>query len=1389
MADVNKLKLARRNNKGQLTRTLTTIDSLLQGETCDSEMLQKYAEKAEKQFAIIEEKHAQLIEITEGETEFENEEKWMAECEQDFVQVLLRVRRVVDRQSPLDNCTSNASVPTTPQSNPTSTVPTQPVSTGTSQSSQSDPTATVPTQPVSTGTPQSSQSNPTTTVPTQPASTGTSQSSQSNPTTTVPTQPASTGTSPGPVPTVQQPTSQPSLSSAPRMERMKFPKFSGDIKDYKRFKKLFTHCTANLTEIECFYQLTESMSHAPERNKIKGCINIERAWQVLDDCYGDNDKVVDRLLQDLNNLRPYEHKGKTNLQEMDRFVQTLQTFETQAEGIGLSGELNSKIMQSQIKQKLPEEHRIAYYKSVRDDNTDDTLAGLVKWLHRQLLLLEKAKPFAADNPPRSPQAHCKTFKSSNAASSDGVEKVKGAQSDSPKCALHTNSNTHFLKACNKFRELPLKEKYEIMRKNAICYRCGHNNCKAGKPPYNSNSCQFVAPCRIQGCGSDSHFAAICPVVYGGNEGVVRNPLNGGAEPFQPVRSSTNIATVGERAENELLGTLPTVMGTDKDKYQDHDLTVVGGGHVKKKLRLLDCHISDIEGNWSCPLTVIEIDNPCADAPVVLPEQFRQYDHLKDIDIQEAPSETIDVLLGVDNSHLMVWQEYILGEISDEPIAVKCPFGWFVQGGKTMSLSSHANFVNVTASGPLEEFIGLDTVGLEPKRCKCSSDFLNKTATELMQKSVTQLPDGSYEIQLPWKKSPNDLPDNFSQAVKRLNSLEKQFQKRPKEWDTYCRQMEDQLERGVSRRVSEAELEEDRKAGRKMWFLPHFAVKKDSKTTPVRVVYDGKARYQGYSLNDYLVKGENINSSLFDVALRFHENEVGVIADISKMFQAIKLRPDDARFHRFVFRERPSYPIEVFELTTVTFGDKPSPTAAIVTLRHVVEEYAPGNGRLIKLVSDQFYMDDLNESVDNIEEALELKSSLTETFGKGRFAIRKWQSNAKEVCDDTEDKTMATALGTKWDLSKDTLKVKEVVTSQEVIPTKRNLLARTASYYDVFGMLSGILVRPKILLQKLWQLDVDWDTPLDRIKEVYTTLSEIDRDLKEVDSMEIPRCLIPDVYKGPRPLPEVSLHGASDASEDAMGIGVWLRWAHSSDADAHLSFVCARARLTPLKQSSIPRKELQAILLLSRLMLTVKKALRYEIAYSKIWTDSMTAISWLRGQSKAFRSYVAYRVGEITTEFDPIHDIRYVPSNQNVTDLVSRGGKVAEMKKVINGPDYLKRPPTEWPKTPENVPVNPGDKEQKRFHARNAKVLSVGCNAVPGPPVVGADKFSSWPKLQMVTARVLSLRDLPRKYWLKELTQQISKWPSSKHIKAAELYWIREAQKGINLDDPNILKLD
>ena len=146
---------------------------------------------------------------------------------------------------------------------------------------------------------------------------------------------------------------------------------------------------------------------------------------------------------------------------------------------------------------------------------------------------------------------------------------------------------------------------------------------------------------------------------------------------------------------------------------------------------------------------------------------------------------------------------------------------------------------------------------------------------------------------------------------------------------------------------------------------------------------------------------------------------------------------------------------------------------------------------------------------------------------------------------------------------------------DFIATKRNLLKKTASYYEVFGMLSGVLVRPKIILQKHWSFKVDWDTPIHPESDIYSMTEAVKGDLREVDSIKMERCLIPEKYRGKSPLPRASLHGESDASEDAMGIGIWLRWSEEEDGDAESTFVCARARLTPLKQTSMPRKELQA----------------------------------------------------------------------------------------------------------------------------------------------------------------------------------------------------------------------
>jgi hypothetical protein len=88
-----------------------------------------------------------------------------------------------------------------------------------------------------------------------------------------------------------------------------------------------------------------------------------------------------------------------------------------------------------------------------------------------------------------------------------------------------------------------------------------------------------------------------------------------------------------------------------------------------------------------------------------------------------------------------------------------------------------------------------------------------------------------------------------------------------------------------------------------------------------------------------------------------------------------------------------------------------------------------------------------------------------------------------------------------------------------------------------------------------------------------------------------------------------------------------------------------------------------------------------------------------------------------------------------------------MKHVLEGPEYLKLSPASWPKTPSNVPIHPDDGEQKKFHVRNAKTLALKVDKISEPsPILDATKFSSWPKLKMVTARVLSLKELPKHKW-------------------------------------------
>ena len=68
---------------------------------------------------------------------------------------------------------------------------------------------------------------------------------------------------------------------------------------------------------------------------------------------------------------------------------------------------------------------------------------------------------------------------------------------------------------------------------------------------------------------------------------------------------------------------------------------------------------------------------------------------------------------------------------------------------------------------------------------------------------------------------------------------------------------------------------------------------------------------GISLNETLLVGPTVHSTLIDVLLRFRLHRVALTADVSRMYRAIALTDTDKDLHRFVWRDSPHDPLRDF----------------------------------------------------------------------------------------------------------------------------------------------------------------------------------------------------------------------------------------------------------------------------------------------------------------------------------------------------------------------------------------------------------------------------------------------------------------------------------------------
>lgn len=546
-------------------------------------------------------------------------------------------------------------------------------------------------------------------------------------------------------------------------------------------------------------------------------------------------------------------------------------------------------------------------------------------------------------------------------------------------------------------------------------------------------------------------------------------------------------------------------------------------------------------------------------------------------------------------------------------------------------------------------------------------------------------DGSFIVKLPFKKDTQvNLGDSKEVATKRFYALERKLSNQPGLKKQYVEFIEEYVQLGHMQPVT-VSREQDSE-GHKTFYLPHHAVvKNDSLTTKLRVVFDESAKSTtGHSLNDTLMVGPCIQQDLFSIICRFRTHKLVLTGDITKMYRQVIMDESDTPLQRILWRSTPEEELQIYKLKTVTYGTASASFLATRALQQLAIEESKDLPVAAKISQRDFYVDDLLTGADRISDIKTIFHEINDLMARRGFELRKWACsdvnilkqllpNATEpVVLNLDKDSRVKTLGLQWNSSTDQLQYAVPRPNQEKQSTKRLILSQIAQIFDPLGLVGPIIIKPKILIQKLWQAKVSWDEKLP--VHIHNEWLDYQGALSQLNEVAIPRNITP--YKN-----IVELHGFCDASERAYGACIYARTSNEKE-ETTCELLCSKSRVAPLKHVTIPRLELCGALLLAQLMQKVIQALELNICRISYWPDSTITLAWINTAGRQLKTFVANRVSEIQ-EITDTSNRHHISTNENPADLLSRGvfpQDLLESQLWWHGPSWLSASYSAWPRS-------------------------------------------------------------------------------------------------------------
>ena len=160
-----------------------------------------------------------------------------------------------------------------------------------------------------------------------------------------------------------------------------------------------------------------------------------------------------------------------------------------------------------------------------------------------------------------------------------------------------------------------------------------------------------------------------------------------------------------------------------------------------------------------------------------------------------------------------------------------------------------------------------------------------------------------------------------------------------------------------------------------YYMPwRFVYNENSKTTPVRIVFDASSiTKSGYSLNDLLAKGINSLNSMLFIFLRFRCSVVAIHTDVKKMYNVVKLKPEHWTYQRYLFEKDLDPSCEPYEKLVITliYGVTSSGNQAEYGLRDTAERQRDTYPDAANAIVNDTYMDDCATGANSTDSAEQL----------------------------------------------------------------------------------------------------------------------------------------------------------------------------------------------------------------------------------------------------------------------------------------------------------------------------------------------------------------------------------------------------------------------------------